>query len=60
MAKFGTSIGGRRVVVPIDLGGTITDPSYQLDVADLVKAQIKEELQNPELLIKGLSKLLKR
>ena len=60
MAKFGTSIGSRRVVVPIDLGGTITDPSYQLDVAELVKAQIKEELQNPELLIKGLSKLLKR
>ena len=60
MAKFGTSIGSRRVVVPIDLDGTITDPSYQLDVAELVKAQIKEELQNPELLIKGLSKLLKR
>ena len=60
MAKFGTSIGSRRVVVPIDLGGTITDPSYRLDVAELVKVQVKEELQNPELLIKGLSKLLKR
>ena len=59
-AKFGTSIGGRRVVVPIDLGGTVTEPTYQLDLSELLKGQLKEELTNPEILLKGLSKLIKR
>ena len=59
-AKFGTSIGGRRVIVPIDLGGTLTEPSYRLDLSELLKGQLKEELTNPEILLKGLSKLIKR
>ena len=60
MAKMGTSIDGRRVIVPITLSGTVTEPAYQLDLATLVKEQVKEELTNPELLLKGLNKLLKR
>ncbi len=59
MAKLGTSVGGRRVTVPITLGGTVSEPNYQLDLATLVKEQVKEELTNPQLLIKGLEKLLK-
>ena len=59
-AKLGTSIDGRRVIVPITLSGTVTEPAYQLDLATLVKEQVKEELTNPELLLKGLNKLLKR
>jgi uncharacterized protein involved in outer membrane biogenesis len=59
-AKLGTSIDGRRMIVPITLSGTVTEPAYQLDLATLVKEQVKEELTNPELLLKGLNKLLKR
>jgi hypothetical protein len=59
-AKLGTSIDGRWVIVPITLSGTVTEPAYQLDLATLVKEQVKEELTNPELLLKGLNKLLKR
>ena len=59
-AKLGTSVDGRRVTVPITLGGTITEPAYQFDLAGLVKAQVKEELKNPQLLLKGLNKLLNR
>ena len=59
-AKLATSVDGRRVTVPINLGGTLQEPTYQLDVGSALKTQLKEELKNPDLLLKGLNKLLKR
>ena len=59
-AKLATSVDGRRVTVPIALGGTISEPNYQLDVGEALKEQVKEELKNPDLLLKGLNKLFNR
>lgn len=59
-AKLATSVDGRRVTVPINLGGTVSEPTYQFDVGEALKSQLKEELKNPDLLLKGLNQLLKR
>lgn len=62
-ARLATSVDGRRVSVPIRLGGTIQTPSYGIDIEAALKAGvkdvIKEAAKDPKKLIKGLEKLFK-
>ena len=62
-ARLATSVDGRRVSVPIRLGGTIQTPTYGIDLEAALKAGvkdvIKEAAKDPKKLIKGLEKLFK-
>ena len=62
-ARLATSVDGRRVSVPIRLGGTIKTPTYGIDLEAALKAGvkdvIKEAAKDPKKLIKGLEKLFK-
>ena len=63
-ARLATSVDGRRVTVPIKLGGTVQSPSYGIDIEEALKAGvkdvIKEATKDPKRLIQGLEKLLHR
>lgn len=62
-AKLATSVDGRRVTVPIKLGGTVQAPSYGIDIEAALKAGIQsaveEAVKDPKRLIEGLGKLFK-
>ena len=61
-ARLATSVDGRRVTVPIKLGGTIQNPSYGIDLEvalkEGVKTVIEEAVKDPKIL-KGLGKLFR-
>ena len=70
-AKLATSVDGRRVTVPIKLGGTIQAPTYGINLEAVIKDQLhnaieKAVTENPKLkegqkrLIEGLGKLFNR
>lgn len=70
-AKLATSVDGRRVTVPIKLGGTIQAPTYGINLEAVIKEQLhnaieKAVTENPKLkegqkrLIEGLGKLFNR
>lgn len=62
-AKLATSVDGRRISVPIKLGGTIQAPSYGIDLEAALKAGvkdvIKEATKDPKKIIQGLEKLFR-
>lgn len=62
-AKLATSVDGRRVTVPIKLGGTVQSPSYGIDIEAALKAglqsAVEEAVKDPKRLIEGLGKLFK-
>ncbi len=62
-AKLATSVDGRRISVPIKLGGTIQAPSYGIDLEAAleagVKDVIKEATKDPKKIIQGLEKLFR-
>ena len=62
-AKLATSVDGRRISVPIKLGGTIQAPSYGIDLEAALKAGvkdvIKEASKDPKKIIQGLEKLFR-
>lgn len=62
-AKLATSVDGRRISVPIKLGGTIQAPSYGIDLEAVLKAGvkdvIKEATKDPKKIIQGLEKLFR-
>lgn len=62
-AKLATSVDGRRISVPIKLGGTIQAPSYGFDLEAALKAGvkdvIKEATKDPKKIIQGLEKLFR-
>lgn len=62
-AKLATSVDGRRISVPIKLGGTIQAPSYGIDLEAALKAgvkdAIKEATKDPKKIIQGLEKLFR-
>lgn len=61
-AKLATSVDGRRVTVPIKLGGTIQSPTYGINIEaalkEGVKTVIEEAVKNPKIL-EGLGKLFR-
>ena len=63
-ARLATSVDGRRISVPIKLGGTVQSPSYGIDIEAALKAGvkdvIKEAAKDPKRIIRGLEKLLHR
>ena len=62
-AKLATSVDGRRISVPIKLGGTIQAPSYGIGLEAALKAGvkdvIKEATKDPKKIIQGLEKLFR-
>lgn len=62
-AKLATSVDGRRISVPIKLGGTIQAPSFGIDLEAALKAGvkdvIKEATKDPKKIIQGLEKLFR-
>lgn len=62
-AKLATSVDGRRITVPIKLGGTVQSPSYGIDIEAALKAglqsAVEEAVKDPKRLIEGLGKLFK-
>ena len=61
-AKLATSVDGRRVTVPIKLGGTVQSPTYGINIEaalkETVKGVLNEAVKNPKIL-EGLGKLFR-
>ncbi|HIU84735.1 MAG TPA: AsmA family protein [Candidatus Aphodousia gallistercoris] len=59
-AQLSTSVDGRKLTVPIKIGGTAQEPSYGVDIAAALVSNVKNIIENePEKLLKGLGKLFR-
>lgn len=61
-AVLATSIDGRRVTVPIAIGGTVAAPAYGIDLASAIKDNLTAEVKEKgrAKLEEGIGKLLNR
>ena len=61
-AVLATSVGGRQVTVPITISGTVSEPSYGIDLTSAIKDNLTQDLKDKgkEKLQEGIGKLLNR
>lgn len=61
-AVLSTSVNGRKVTVPILIGGTVAEPTYGVDVTTAIKDNLTEEIKDKgrQKLEEGLGKLFNK